>query len=57
MKPKPIFQQFDEVRIVSHNKNGVVLDYAYSYHEDMYNYLIDCEDDILTCRETELVLS
>ena len=54
MKPQQIFNQYDEVIIISKNKHGIVLDYAYCYHEDMYNYLIDCENEILTCRENDL---
>lgn len=54
MKPKNQFNQYDEVIILSSNKHGIVLDYAWSYHEDMYNYLVDCEEEILTCRENEL---
>ena len=54
MRPKNEFNQFDEVKIVAKNKNGIILEYAYVEANDMYNYLVDCEDEILTLRENEL---
>jgi hypothetical protein len=54
MRPRNEFETYDEVRIVSKNKNGIVIDFGYSVHMDMYLYSVDCEDEKLICRENEL---
>ncbi len=57
MKSKNLFSQFDEVQILSQNKYGIILDYAYIKKDDTYNYLVDCEEEVITCSENELRLA
>lgn len=54
MTPKNRFNQFDEVNIIGKNKNGIIVDYAYVKYFDSYNYLVDCEDEIITVSENKL---
>ncbi len=47
------FEQFDEVKI-NNQKNGIILEYAYIKEFNSFNYLVDCEKEILTVSEQEL---
>ncbi|MHA1737852.1 MAG: hypothetical protein ACTSWD_04645 [Candidatus Heimdallarchaeota archaeon] len=53
MIPKNRFEQFDEVKI-NNQKNGIILEYAFIKEYGTYNYLVDCEEEILTVSEQEL---
>ena len=57
MTPTPLFQIYDEVLVKSNDKYGIVIDYQYFEHEDMFHYMVDCEDELLECRENDLRLA
>ena len=54
MKPINEFNQYDEIEIINSKKRGIVLDFVYVEAQDMYNYFIDCEEEVKTCRANEL---
>ena len=54
MKAINKFEQFDEVVITGEHKHGIVVDYAHIKEFNTYNYLVDCENEILTYAEHEL---
>jgi hypothetical protein len=51
-----MFRVYDEVYLINQDKHGIVIDYDYMEYEDMYRYSVDCEEDLLECRENELRL-
>lgn len=57
MTPTSPFQIYDEVLIKSKDKYGIVISEYYNNEEDMFFYNIDCEDEVLDCRENDLQLA
>jgi hypothetical protein len=54
---EPQFDLYDEVLIFSKDKYGVIIDFVYIEEEDIYCYSVDCEEELLECRENELQLA
>lgn len=57
MIPTSPFQIYDEVLVKSQDKYGIVISYDYYETDDMFFYHVDCEDEVLECRENDLQLA